>query len=182
MNLIYVTLFISAILLSGCVTFNDMTETLDSEIEAYEPYYIPDIPRTSLPVPIPTPKFEPVEILLNDIIENNVTNKSHYTMIGGSKDVHVCGNMACEQAEWIADNYGYETGIVILWAKHQGESHAQTWVMIDDDQYIFESTFDTYWSESDHRNRFGGSNKICFVSIKKGREHVKATAEYIRKG
>ena len=50
-----------------------------------------------VPTPTPTPEFKPVEILSNDIATNNVANKDHYTMIGGSKDVHICGNMADSQ-------------------------------------------------------------------------------------
>jgi len=179
MNLKCIIVFILAILLSGCVTSYNTTETVEPIIEDYE---IPDIPQTPLPTPTPTPKFEPVEILLNDVIKNNVANKSHYTMVGGAKDVHVCGNMACEQAEWIKDNYGYETGVVILWAKHQEIGHGQTWVVIDDERYVFESTNDAFWTEYNHNEQFSESYKICFVSTKKGREYTKESAEFCRTG
>jgi hypothetical protein len=139
-------------------------------------------PTAPTATPEPKPETKPVDILLADIIKNDVASKSYYTKIGGSKDVHICGNMACEQAEWIAHNYGYETGAVLLWSDEQDESHMQTWVMINDERYIFESTNNMYWGEPDHKDRFGGSNCIRFVPIKKGREHTKAAAEYYRGG
>lgn len=147
----------------------------------------PEINENTIAIaPTATPdslqKLKPVDMLFADIIRNGVASKSYYTKIGGSKDVHICGNMACEQAEWIADNYGYETGVVLLWNNGQDESHAQTWVMIDDERYIFESTNNMYWGESDHKKHFGGSNQIRFVPTKKGREHAKASAEYYRSG
>jgi hypothetical protein len=154
-----------------------MTEIVEPKIEAYEIEWIADPP-----ISISTPELDPIDILLHNIVENNVANKSYYSMLGGSKDVHICGNMACEQSEWIADNYGYETGVVILWGKHQEVGHGQTWVVIDNERYVIESTNNKYWSESDHKDQFGKLFKICFVSIQKGREHTKATAEYCRSG
>ena len=128
------------------------------------------------------PELDPVDLLLKQIIEEDVGNKGHYSMVGTSKDVDICGNKACEQAEWIADNYGYDVGIVILWSKYQGSSHAQTWVVIDNERYIFESTDDDYWTEEEHQNEFGEQYKICFHTVKKGLEHTKAAAEYYRTG
>jgi hypothetical protein len=161
--------------------------------DARSSYRTDDVTPTPPPIMVPTvaqttvldpePETKPVDILLADIIKNDVANKSYYNKIGGSKDVHICGNMACEQAEWIADNYGYETGVVLLWNSGQDASHAQTWVMIDDDRYIFESTtYNAYWNESDHKDQFGGSNQIRFVPLKKGREHAKAASEWYRSG
>jgi hypothetical protein len=134
------------------------------------------------PISTPTPELDPIDILFNRIVENTIANKSHYSKIGGSEDVHVCGNMACEQAEWIKDNYGYDVGIVILWSKCGDVGHEQTWVVIDNERYVIESTSNKYWTEPEHKDQFGELYKICFVSIQKGREHVKATAEYIRTG
>lgn len=128
------------------------------------------------------PPNDPIDNILNDIINNDVANKDHYSHNGGAKDVHVCGNMACEQAEWIEANYEYDVGITLLWSKFGNVGHAQTWVIIDDERYILESVHNEYWNESVHKDKFGDEYKICFNTIKKGKEHTKSSSEYTRIG
>ena len=164
------------IVIAGCIKQDD----------TFTPTPTPTLTPTPTPTftPIPTPTLAKIDLLFNDIIENNIANKNHYSIVGGSKDVHICGNMACEQAEWIRDNdnYEYGVGVVALWNKCIGDNHAQTWVVIDNERYIIESISNRYWTEADHRAEFKNRYKITFVSISKGREHTKSSAEIIREG
>ena len=138
--------------------------------------------QTCPPTPRPTDRLMPVDILLNDLIANDVADKDNYTKAGGAKDVHICGNMAVEQANWIEDEYGYEVGVVLMWYKFLGDGHASTWVIIDDERYIIESTSHTWWTEAEHKAMFGELYKIRFVPTKKGAEHAKLSAELYRSG
>ena len=152
-------------------------------VPPYQEVQIQEVPHQEIAtMSIPTPELKSIDILMQDIIDNNIGNKQHYSMEGSAKDVHVCGNMAVEQCMHIQSNYKYETGITLLWCKYNGDSHAQTWVIIDTERYVIESTSDCYWSEEDHKNEFGSDYKICFVTLSKGKEHVKSASEYYRTG
>ncbi len=84
--------------------------------------------------------------------------------------------MACIQSEYLIEE-GYEAGIVLLWCKCLGDHHAQSWVRIDNETFIIESTSDIYWRDWAHKTVFDRDYKIQFVSIKKGYEYAKASSE-----
>lgn len=177
-------LIICSIIIISCI-YSMIQVSNDQQIEPTDEYIF--VEQTSrIPVATPTPEATiiliPIELLLNDIIINDPANKDFYSLDGGSIDVHVCGKMACEQCEYIKTNYEYKTGITLLWHKYGGISHAQTWVIIDDNRYILESTYDYYWIEKDHYNKFNNEYKIKFVTLSKGKEMVKESDEYTRKG
>lgn len=121
-----------------------------------------------------------IDILQNDLIINNIADKESYNMVGNAKDVHICGNMAVEQSEYIITKYDYSSGICLLWCKYNGESHAQTWVDIDEERFILESTSHMYWNQLEHQKVFGDRYKICFSSLKKGKEMAKQSSEFWR--
>lgn len=125
---------------------------------------------------------EPTEIesLINNLILNNPANKGQYKIHPDKIDeVHVCMNMAVEQTEWISENYGYETGIVMLWNKYLGDNHAQTWVDINETRYVIDSTSNYYWTVDKHAVHWGDRYKTQFTNVKKGLELEKENNEWL---
>ena len=120
---------------------------------------------------------EPITVLISDIITKGVANKSDYAIFTElPEDVYVCTHISCRQAEWIADNYGYETGVTMLWSS-VNDSHARTWVEIDNETYVIESINDQYWSEDAHECLFSDQFEIEFVPIAQGWIHANESSE-----
>lgn len=120
---------------------------------------------------------EPIAVLVSDIITEGVANKSDYTIFTKRpEDVYVCTHIACRQAEWIADNYGYETGVVMLWS-NVNDSHARTWVEIGNETYVIESIDDQYWAEDEHEHIFSDQFEIEFVATEQGWIHAIESSE-----
>ena len=136
---------------------------------------IPAITPTSVSTTI---IITPIEFLINDIIQNDPANKGYYNLIGNRSEMHTSGNMACEQAQYIIDNYNYSSGIVVL-AETQGNSgFAQTWVIINNTTYIIDSRTNQYWIEEDHNVEFDSTYKINHIPLKKGIELIKSSNDY----
>ncbi|MEA3325069.1 MAG: hypothetical protein U9Q37_08030, partial [Euryarchaeota archaeon] len=122
-------------------------------------------------------QHEPIAVLVSGIIAEGVANKSDYTIFTKRpEDVYVCTHMACRQAEWIADNYGYETGVVMLWS-NVNDSHARTWVEIGNETYVIESINDQYWAEDEHERTFSAQFEIEFVTTAQGWIHATESGE-----
>ena len=120
---------------------------------------------------------EPIAVLISDIITEGVANKSDYTIFTKRpEDVYVCTHIACRQAEWIADNCGYGTGVVMLWS-NVNDSHARTWVEIGNETYVIESIDDRYWAEDEHERIFSDQFEIEFVTTAQGRIHAIESSE-----
>lgn len=118
--------------------------------------------------------------LMESIKKEDIADKGSYTYSPDSvDDVHVCMNMAVDQAVWINETYGYETGIVMLRYKYIGDYHARTWVIINGTMYIIESTSHQYWQVDNHESVWGDDYKIEFVSVKKGLEFEKENNEWL---
>lgn len=125
---------------------------------------------------------EPTEIesLIADLILHNPARKAQYAHHPDKVDeVHVCANMAVEQAEWIIGNYDYDVGIVMLWNKYIGDSHVQTWVDVNDTRYVIDSTSNYYWNVEKHESQWGSKYKIQYTTVKKGLELEKANNEML---
>ena len=134
----------------------------------------------------PTPRFAPareqteIESLVNDVMCKNPANKGTYSHNPDKvSDVHVCINMAVDQAIWITENYEYDVGIVLLHRKTAGDNHAQTWVIVDDVQYVIDSTSNYYWTVDRHVDYWGTTYKIQYTTIKKGQEIEKENNEWL---
>ncbi len=113
-------------------------------------------------------QHEPIIVLMSDITTQGVANKSDYTIFTKQpEDVYVCTHIACRQSEWIADNYGYETGVTMLWS-YVNDSHARTWVEIGNETYVIESIDDQYWTEDEHERIFSDQFEIEFVTTAQG--------------
>ena len=120
---------------------------------------------------------EPIAVLMSDIIAEGVANKSDYTIFTKRpEDVYVCTHISCRQAEWIADNYGYGTGVVMLWS-NVNDSHARTWAEIDNETYVIESIDDQYWAEDEHERIFSDQFEIEFVTTAQGWIHATESSE-----
>jgi len=120
---------------------------------------------------------EPIAILISDIITEGVANKSDYIIYTKRpEDVYVCTHISCRQAEWIADNYGYRTGVVMLWS-NVNDSHARTWVEIGNETYVIESIDDQYWAKDEHERIFLDRFEIEFVTTAQGRIHATESSE-----
>jgi len=120
---------------------------------------------------------EPIAVLMSDIIAEGVANKSDYTIFTKQpEDVYVCTHIACRQAEWITDNCGYGTGIVMLWSS-VNDSHARTWVEIGNETYVIESIDDQYWAEDEHERIFSDQFEIEFVTTAQGWIHANESSE-----
>lgn len=92
-----------------------------------------------------TKLMESITKLMESIKKEGTADRGSYTYSPDSvDDVHVCMNMAVDQAAWINETYGYETGIVILRYKYIGDYHARTWVIINGTMCIIESTSHQY--------------------------------------
>ena len=142
---------------------------------------IPESPEYQPPEREFSPPREPTEIenLINAITLNNPANKSRYLSNPDlPNEVHVCMNMAVDQAIWVRDNYDYDVGIVMLWNKHLGDNHAQTWVNVTGTMYVIDSTSSYYWNVENHA-RHWSDYKIQFTSIEKGLEHEKENNEIL---
>ncbi|MEA3283200.1 MAG: hypothetical protein U9Q68_11740 [Euryarchaeota archaeon] len=113
-------------------------------------------------------QHKPIVILMSEITTQGVANKSDYTIFTKRpEDVYVCTHIACRQAEWIADNYRYETGVTMLWS-YVNDSHARTWVEIGNETYVIESIDDQYWTEDEHERIFSDQFEIEFVTTAQG--------------
>ena len=122
-------------------------------------------------------QHEPIAVLMSDIITEGVANKSDYTIFTKRpEDVYVCTHISCRQAEWIADNYGYGTGVVMLWS-YVNDSHARTWVEIGNETYVIESIDDRYWAEDEHERIFSDQFEIEFVTTAQGWIHAIESSE-----
>ena len=122
-------------------------------------------------------QHEPIAVLMSDIITEGVANKSDYTILAERpEDVYVCTHISCRQAEWIADNYGYRTGVVMLWS-NVNDSHARTWVEIGNETYVIESINDQYWAEDEHERIFSDQFEIEFVTTAQGWIHAIESSE-----
>ena len=120
---------------------------------------------------------EPIAVLISDIITEGVADKSNYTIFAKRpEDVYVCTHISCRQAEWIADNYGYGTGVVMLWS-NVNDSHARTWVEIGNETYVIESIDNQYWAEDEHERIFSDQFEIEFVTTAQGRIHAIESSE-----
>jgi hypothetical protein len=120
---------------------------------------------------------EPIAVLISDIITEGVANKSDYTIFTKRpEDVYVCTHIACRQAEWITDKYGYGTGVVMLWS-NVNDSHARTWVEIGNETYVIESINDQYWAEDEHECIFSDQFEIEFVTTAQGWIHAIESSE-----
>jgi hypothetical protein len=129
-----------------------------------------------------SPVREPTEIesLINDLILHNPARKAQYAHHPDKVDeVHVCANMAVDQAEWIIGNYDYDVGIVMLWNKYLGDNHVQTWVDVNDTRYVIDSTSNYYWNVEKHESQWGSKYKIQYTTVKKGLELEKANNEML---
>ena len=151
----------------------------ESELEI-----VPDVTTpTGEPITVKfTPVREPTEIesLINDLMLYNPARKAQYAHNPDNvDDVHVCVNMAVEQAEWIIENHDYEVGIVILWNKYLGDNHAQTWDDVNETRYVIDSTSNYYWTEAKHANHWDDKYKIQYTTIEKGLELEKASNEML---
>jgi len=124
-----------------------------------------------------TEQPEPIAVLILDIITEGVANKSDYAIFTKRpEDVYVCTHISCRQAEWIADNYGYKTGVAMLWS-NVNDSHARTWVEIGNETYVIESIDDQYWTEDEHEQIFSGQFEIEFVTTAQGWIHAIESSE-----
>ena len=124
-----------------------------------------------------TEQPEPIAVLISDITAHGVANKSDYTIFTKRpEDVYVCTHISCKQAEWIADNYGYGTGVVMLWS-NVNDSHARTWVEIGNETYVIESIDDRYWAEDEHERIFSDQFEIEFVTTEQGWIHADESSE-----
>ncbi|MEA1895578.1 MAG: hypothetical protein U9N36_10355 [Euryarchaeota archaeon] len=122
-------------------------------------------------------QHEPIAVMVSDIIAEGVANKSDYTIFTKRpEDVYVCTHMACRQAEWIADNCGYVTGVVMLWS-NVNDSHARTWVKVGNETYIIESIDDQYWTKDEHERIFSDQFEIEFVTTAQGWTHANESSE-----
>jgi hypothetical protein len=122
-------------------------------------------------------QHEPIAVLMSDIITEGVANKSDYTIFAKRpEDVYVCTHISCRQAEWIADNYGYRTGVVMLWS-YINDSHARTWVEIGNETYVIESIDDRYWTKDEHERIFADPFEIEFVTTAQGWIHAIESSE-----
>ena len=120
---------------------------------------------------------ELIAVLMSDITAQGVANKSDYTIFTKRpEDVYVCTHIACRQAEWVADNYGYRTGVVMLWS-NVNDSHARTWVEIGNETYVIESINDRYWAEDEHERIFSDQFEIEFVTTAQGWIHAIESSE-----
>jgi len=120
---------------------------------------------------------EPIAVLMSDITAQGVANKSDYTIFTKRpEDVYVCTHISCRQAEWIADNCGYGTGVVMLWS-NVNDSHARTWVEIGNETYVIESINDQYWAKDEHERTFSDQFEIEFVTTAQGRIHAIESSE-----
>jgi len=120
---------------------------------------------------------EPIAVLISYIITEGVANKSDYTIFTKRpEDVYVCTHISCRQAEWIADNYRYRTGVVMLWS-NVNDSHARTWVEIGNETYVIESIDDQYWAKDEHERIFSDQFEIEFVTTAQGRIHATESSE-----
>jgi hypothetical protein len=118
--------------------------------------------------------------LMKNIKKEDVASKESYIYSpDGVDNVHVCINMAVDQAMWINETYDYTTGVVMLRYKYLGDDHAQTWVTIDGTIYIIESISNKWWTVVDHENAWSDDHKIEFVSLKKGLEFEKENNEWV---
>ena len=133
-----------------------------------------------------TEKFHPVrepteiESLINDLMLHNPADKTRYAHHPDAVDeVHVCVNMAIEQAEWIIENYDYDVGIVILHNRYAGDNHAQTWVDVNGTRYVIDSTSNYYWTEEGHVSQWKAQYGIQYTNLEKGRELEKANNEML---
>ena len=128
----------------------------------------------------PVREHTEIEILINDIILHNPARKAQYARNPDSvDDVHVCANMAVDQAGWIIENYDYNVGIVILHNKHLGDNHMQTWVDVNETRYVIDSTSNYYWNVEKHESQWGHKYKIQYTTLKKGQEIEKENNEWL---
>ena len=124
-----------------------------------------------------TEQPDPIAILISDIITEGVANKSDYAIFTElPEDVYVCTHISCRQAEWIADNYEYCTGVTMLWSSVT-DSHARTWVEIGNETYVIESINDQYWTKDAHESIFSDQFEIEFVTITQGWIHANESSE-----
>jgi len=129
---------------------------------------------TSSNVPCPSC---PIMVLMSDITDQGVADKSDYLRIAERpEDVYVCTHIACRQAEWIANNYGYQTGVVMMWS-YINDSHARTWVEISNETYVIESINDQYWEKDEHERTFSDQFEIEFVTTDQGWIHAAESSE-----
>ncbi len=182
------TLIATLIILSaGCITPNPTIS--QDPISALTPIVISTptpIPTstpeavmtlTIVPTVILTPELNSIDILINDIIKNNIGNKFNYGMgNGGASEYRYSYQIACEQGEYIKDNYNYTCGMVDISDKLYLYGYAQTWVFIDNTTYIIDSMSNTYWTQGDHQIEFNNT-RIDLFSLQKGREYAKCMAE-----
>jgi len=157
---------IAAAMISGC---------LHAEEKSPAPAIGIPTPR-DIPEPIEAP--EAIDLIMADISQNNIANKSEYSIhTQYGSDIYVCSHIACRQSEYLVEK-GYNAGVVILWAKHLGtDHHAQSWVEIDNETYVIESISNIYWQKWAHKTVFDWDYKIRFVSLEKGWEHAKVSSE-----
>jgi hypothetical protein len=134
----------------------------------------------------PTPKFSPVrepteiESLINDIMLHNAGNKGAYSHNPDkTNDVHVCMNMAVDQAIWISENYEYNVGIVLLHRRTLGDNHVQTSVVVNGTQYVIDSTSHYYWTADEHVSQWSGIYGIQYTTVEKGIELEKENNEML---
>lgn len=178
-KLICIVLLITGICLIAYAVISSNTSTHDIEIvETVTPLPIKIPIRMNCTIAI---EKQPIELLMEEIVTNDVCNKSAYAIdTERGSDVYCCIHLACEQAEYLKSK-GYDAGVIIIWNKHAGMSHAQTWMIIDNERYILESVYDRFWTEEDHRDEFSNRYKICFMSIQKGREWAKVSSEVLHR-
>ena len=124
-----------------------------------------------------TQQPEPIAVLIFDITDQNVANKSNYTIFTERpEDVYICIHISINQAKWIADNYGYKTGVVMLWS-YINDSHARTWVEIGNETYIIESINDQYWTVNEHKQISSPEYEIEFITTTQGQIHAIESSE-----
>lgn len=127
-----------------------------------------------------TPKPTEIESLISELTWANPADKAQYAYHPDKADeVHVCANMAVEQAEWILENYDYDVGIVMLHNRYLGDNHMQTWVDVNGTRYVIDSTSNYYWDEEGHVSQWKARYGIQYTNLEKGLEHVKENNEMI---
>ena len=189
LKIVVICAICAATMMAGCLEVDErviieeeLSNVTSTPWQVITPTPIPvrEIVTTTEPEPLPETK---PEILFRSLIDNNVANISDDTSMIVLNNFSLCSSMAIEQAEWIRTNTEYDAGITIMWEEDHKKwewawiSLIHTWVIIDDDLYVYDSVERNFWTEEDHAFSFDRAATIQHVSISKAKEYIKQDIE-----
>lgn len=160
-----ILIIIFVVLISGCI----------NEVSYEEPsieVIVEVVPIENPQVDIAVEAISDIDSIIANLYLNYAPKKEYVIHPERGSEVYVCSHFGCDMAKNLI-GAGYNAGVVVNY--HQ--QHALTWVDLDGIRYVIEPQNGGYWLAEE----YDIGRNINIVSLKKGREHMKAGSESLHR-